>query len=352
MNIVFVTGTRADYGKLKPLIAAAKKVHAVQVFVTGMHLSKLHGNTWTEIEKDGFSFAKFDNSANGMDLTLAKTIQGFSAYVNSMDPDMIVVHGDRGESLAAAIVGAMNNVVVCHVEGGELSGTVDEHLRHAISKLSHIHCISHDTAKQRLIQMGEKDIHVIGSPDIDVMFGELPSFGEVQERYQIPFKMHDYGILLYHPVTTEDFYTEIETLVSRLLYEKLIVIYPNNDRGYEVILKHYERFDPDLTRVFPSMRFEHFLTLLKCAKCIVGNSSCGIIEAPYYGTPSINIGSRQTGRDHEKYTIQCEADDVLTAIKDCHRYSPAVRAPVNSAARFVKAIAAPRQVQKQFYSLN
>lgn len=352
MKIVFITGSRADYGKLKPLINGALDQHDVQLFVTGMHLSKLHGDTWTEIQKDGFSFTKFDNSAKSMGLTIAKTIEGFSRYVESMSPDLIVVHGDRGESLAGAIVGSMTNTVVCHVEGGDVSGTVDEHLRHAISKLSHIHCVTNKLARDRLIQMGERDIHIIGSPDIEVMFSDLPALSEVKERYEIPFK--DYGILIYHPVTTEDFTQEIETLVSRLLYERLVIIYPNNDAGYEIILRHYERFDPNLTRIFPSMRFEHFLSLLKYANYIVGNSSSGIMEAVYYGTPAINVGSRQKGRGlhYNNYAIDCEADDVLDAIKDSQRQPVALNPEMNTVARFLAAIAEPRQIQKQFYALD
>lgn len=350
MRIVFLTGSRADYGKLKALMRASQEVHDVQVFVTGMHLSKTHGETWTEIRNDGFSFVKASNDANGMDNMLAKTIEQFSRYVNLLRPDMIVVHGDRGEALAGAIVGAMNNIIVCHVEGGDLSGSVDEHLRHAISKLSHVHCVTNERAAGILRQLGEKDIHVIGSPDLDLMFSDLPALWEVFDRYDIHFS--NYGILLYHPVTTAPFKSEIETLVTELIKskEKLVVIYPNNDHGYELILEEYKRFPDDQVKLLPSMRFECFLSLLQKAKFIVGNSSCGIMEAPYYGTPAINIGSRQARRGYSD-GVDCDASEVRKHLNQ-DRTRPVVISHANSAKRFLQAIAEPREVQKTFHAVD
>jgi UDP-N-acetylglucosamine 2-epimerase (hydrolysing) len=354
MKIVFVSGTRADYGKLKPLMQAAMAVHKVEVFVTGMHLSELHGSTWTEIKNDGFHTVRMPNNMDTHELALASTIQDFSTYLHFARPDLIVVHGDRGEALAAAIVGAFTNTIVCHIEGGEVSGTVDEHLRHAISKLSHIHCVTNEAAKQRLLQMGEIDVHVIGSPDVDLLLSDsLPSLSEVKSRYQIPFDQ--YGILIYHPVTTEDFRYEIKRLVDSIVMSNLnyVVIYPNNDSGYELILQEYHRLGDKCVK-YSSMRFEYFLTLLKHADLIVGNSSCGIMEAPYYGVPAINVGSRQEGRglDYGNYAINCDADQVVEAIGRCKRMTPAVPIQTNSAKRFLDVISTPREVQKRFYALD
>jgi UDP-N-acetylglucosamine 2-epimerase (hydrolysing) len=206
------------------------------------------------------------------------------------------------EALAGAIVGALNNVLVAHVEGGELSGTIDELIRHAVTKLSHLHFVSHDEAKRRLMQMGEapESIYVIGSPDIDIMLsGELPALSEVRGKYSIDFA--DYGIAMYHPVTTEQevLPAHADAFVQGLTdsCSNFVVIYPNNDAGSDVILKRIMQLaDSARFRVIPSMRFEYFLTLLKYARAIVGNSSAGICEAPVYGVPTVNVGTRQLNR--------------------------------------------------------
>jgi len=159
-KIIFVTATRADYGKLKSLISIIQKnkKYKVYIFVTGMHNLKKYGSTYDEILKDKFkNIFRFNNQKNKkMDMMLSSTIYGFSKFVKKTSPDLIIVHGDRVESLASSIVGCLNNVKVAHIEGGEVSGTVDEILRHSISKLSHIHFVTNAQAKKRLIQMGEK----------------------------------------------------------------------------------------------------------------------------------------------------------------------------------------------------
>jgi hypothetical protein len=210
-KILFLTGTRADFGKLKPLIhevSAAPELE-YEIFVTGMHMLSRYGATVREIRQAGFEqlycFINQDSSINSqMDLVLATTVQGIGHYLRESRPDLLVVHGDRVEALAGAIAGSFNNVLVAHIEGGELSGTIDELVRHAVSKLSHLHFVANAEARQRLVQMGETEesIFVVGSPDVDVMLsGRLPDIDEVRIRYEIPFD--DYFILLYHPVTTE-----------------------------------------------------------------------------------------------------------------------------------------------------
>jgi UDP-N-acetylglucosamine 2-epimerase (hydrolysing) len=200
-KIVFLTGTRADFGKLKSLIEITNSdsSYEVELFVTGMHLQSKYGSTVDEIVKCGYpNIYKFINhtSERSMDQNLAKTIQGFSDFVRESKPHLIVIHGDRVEALAGAIVGSLNNILVAHVEGGEVSGTIDELIRHAVSKMSHTHFVSNAKAKKRLIQMGEleESIFEIGSPDVDVMVSEnLPSISEVKNRYDIEFE--EYGIV-------------------------------------------------------------------------------------------------------------------------------------------------------------
>jgi UDP-N-acetylglucosamine 2-epimerase (hydrolysing) len=315
-KILFLTGTRADFGKLKSLIEITIKNQGFETFIfaTGMHMQQKYGYTVEEIEKCGYkNIYKYINhtSESSMDQTLAKTIEGFSNYVHELKPDLIVIHGDRVEALAGAIVGSLNNILVAHVEGGEVSGTIDELIRHAVSKLSHLHFVSNELAKRRLTQMGEieENIFVIGSPDVDVMLSKnLPTIEKVKERYQIPF--NDFAIVMFHPITTEaEFMSNYaKQFVDALLEKPLnyVVIYPNNDMGSNLILLEYERFkNKDNIKIFPSVRFEYFLVLLKYSKFIIGNSSAGIREAPYYGLPTINIGTRQQNRAIHKDIINC-----------------------------------------------
>lgn len=315
-KIVFLTGTRADYGKIKSLIAITQSSNDfdVHIFATGMHLNKLYGYTVTEIEKNGFkNIFKFKNhdSVKHMDRNLSNTIDGFSKYISKINPDLVIVHGDRVEALAGAIVGSINNILVAHIEGGEVSGTIDEMIRHSISKMSHIHLVSNNTAKKRLVQLGEekKYIYNIGSPDLDLMKNEnLPHLDNVKEYYNIDFDK--YSIAMFHPITTEyeNVTNVIKQFVDALIESKLnyILIYPNNDLGTEEILNEYKRLNDNKNfKIFPSLRFEYFLKLLQNSDFIIGNSSAGIREAPYYNIPTIDIGSRQNNRDKFDSIYNC-----------------------------------------------
>ena len=316
-KIIFLTGTRADFGKLKSLISITKKskLFDINIFVTGMHLDKKFGYTIDEIKKSGFkSIFSLKNNTNTskMELILANTVKGFSKYIHSNNPDLIVVHGDRIEALAGAIVGSLNNILVGHIEGGELSGTIDELIRHAITKMSHLHFVSNKEAFLRLIQLGElkKSIHIIGSPDLDLMNPKkLQSEKKVKSYYGI--KYDNYAIAMYHPVTTEvrDIKKQIKIFIESLKRsnKKYILIYPNNDTGSDIIIDEYKTLKKNKNfKIFRSLRFEYFLTLLYNCDFIVGNSSAGIKEAPYYNIPSINIGSRQQNRSNQKSINHCE----------------------------------------------
>ena len=306
-KIVFLTGTRADFGKLKSLIQITQD-HTdfeVHIFVTGMHLDHKYGYTVNEIIKSDFkNIHQYKNHGENefMDRVLAKTITGFSEYVANLQPDLVIVHGDRVEALAGSIVASMNNILVAHIEGGEISGTIDELIRHSVSKLSHIHLVANEEAQKRLIQMGElpSSIFVIGSPDLDLMNPEsLPSLDLVKKYYEIDFSA--YTILMYHPVTTDfkNIKKHIKEVVDAAIEsgKQFIVIYPNNDLGSNEILEEYKRIEGNKNfKIYPSVRFEYFLTLLKNAELIIGNSSAGIREAPFYNVPTIDIGTRQSNR--------------------------------------------------------
>ena len=326
-KILFLTGTRADFGKIKSLIQTLEEQQDFEafVFVTGMHLQEIYGYTLIEIERCNFkNVFTFENHTHEttMDLTLAKTIEGLSNYCKTIKPDMIVVHGDRVETLAGAIVGSLNNILVAHIEGGEVSGTVDELIRHSVSKLSHVHFVSNKQAAKRLQQMGEvkESIFTIGSPDIDIMFSNnLPSLETAKQYYQISFD--DYALVMFHPVTTEfnSMKEYAATFVDCLLKDNrnYIVIFPNNDLGSQFIIDEFKRLEGNTRfRIFPSLRFEYFLTLLKNSQFIIGNSSAGIREAPYYGIPIINIGTRQQNRaiHADIINVNYSEKDILEAL--------------------------------------
>lgn len=318
-RILFLTGTRADFGKLKPLIRAveASPEFSCTVFATGMHTLKLYGYTAFEVLRQGFSDVHvFMNQLinEPMEQILANTISGLSRYVHENRPDMIVVHGDRVEAMAGAIVGALQNILVAHIEGGELSGTVDELIRHSVSKMSHLHFVANEDSARRLVQMGEapQSVFVIGSPDIDVMLGDdLPSLDEVKAYYGINWSPH--AIALYHPVTTEidEIGEHARCFVDALIASgrNYVVVYPNNDEGTSAILAEYQRLKGRTNfALFPSIRFEAFLTLMKNAEFIAGNSSAGIHEAPIMGVPTVNVGTRQQNRFTHDSIINVQDD--------------------------------------------
>ena len=372
-KILFLTGTRADFGKIKSLISTLEnnQEFEVFVFVTGMHLQKEYGYTLIEIERCNFkNIHAFQNHTHEttMDLTLAKTIEGFSSYCKKINPDLIVIHGDRVETLAGAIVGSLNNILVAHIEGGELSGTVDELIRHSVTKLSHIHFVSNDEAAKRLLQMGEikSSIFTIGSPDIDIMFSEnLPTEETVKEYYQIDFDQ--YAIVMFHPVTTEDKQMKhyADDFVASLLAveENFVVIYPNNDLGSRYIIEAFQKLkDNPKFRIFPSIRFEYFLVLLKNAKFIIGNSSAGIREAPYYGIPIINIGTRQQNRtlNADIINVDYQKENIIEVLHSVinHKISPTANdfGKGNSAELFLNSLLSSKiweiNHQKKFKNID
>ena len=336
-KIVFITGTRADFGHMKGLINKLENSDQFEphVFVTGMHMLSKYGSTYLEVVNENYHHVHpFINQSENtdLDIVLSNTILGLSNYVKEVKPDLIVVHGDRVEALAGAIVGSLNNTLTSHISGGELSGTIDEFMRHAITKMSHLHFVANYESKTRLIRMGESEnsVFIIGSPEIDLMLSNnLPSLSEVKKYYKIPFE--DYSIFIYHPVTTELHKLEYDMSIIRhsLIDSNLnyIVIYPNNDPGSNIILNDLESLRGLKNfKLLPSIRFEYFLTLLKNADFIIGNSSSGIREAPVYGIPTIDIGSRQRNRCHLDSIFHCEPNkpQILKVIKGTtgYRFSP------------------------------
>ncbi len=321
-SVLFVTGTRADFGKLEPLAIAARDAgFAVSFYVTGMHMMARYGLTKLEVHRmPGVQVHEFLNQRPGdaQDTVLAKTVMGFSDFVKEQTPDLVVIHGDRVEALACALVCATNYIRCAHIEGGEVSGTIDEIYRHCNSKLASHHFVSSDDAARRVMALGEdaRKIHAIGSPELD--FHAAPSgvaLAEVKDRYDIPFE--DFGICVFHPVTSEvdSMGAQADTLFRALdtSGKSFVVIAPNNDPGSSAIFDAISTLPKARFRVLPSMRFAHFSELMKNASAMVGNSSAGVREAPFIGLPSLDIGTRQTNRAKSPSVSFADANDA-TAI--------------------------------------
>lgn len=371
-KIVFITGTRADYGKIKSVIKMLDNSNTfdVYIYVTGMHLLEKYGNTYIEIQKDGFNniflSKRIDNSLS-MDEILANNILQFTKFVKNIKPDMIFVHGDRVEAMAGAIVGALNNIYVSHIEGGEISGTIDESIRHAISKLANFHFVSNESSKKNLIQMGEdaNNIFIVGSPDIDIMVKNNYDIDYIKKKYNINFE--NYAIMIYHPVISEiDFLkNKIKVLVDSIIESdrNYVVIYPNNDMGSDIILEEYKRLiGNDKIIMYPSIRFEYFLTLLKYSDFVIGNSSLGIRESGIYGIPTINVGTRQNGRYdlRTQKNICCvneKKSEIINAINEIekYKYKDKMFGNGDSDKRILKILECDnlwkRNIQKKFISI-
>lgn len=366
-SLLFVTGTRADFGKLEPLAAAARDAgFAVSFFVTGMHMLERYGLTKNEVHRmAGVDVHEFLNQRPGdpQDVILAKTVTGFSDFVTEHRPDLVIVHGDRVEALATALVAATNYIRSAHIEGGEVSGTIDEVFRHCNTKLASFHFVSSAAAAARVRALGEPEdtIHVIGSPELDFHAGPSGvTLDQVRSRYAIPFA--DYGICIFHPVTSEaaSMGRQAEALFGALERSgrAFVVIAPNNDPGSEAIFAALSGLPGDRFRILPSMRFAHFSELMKNAAVMVGNSSAGVREAPFLGLPSLDIGTRQTNRSDARSIRTAEAEDAaaIAAFLDeewGQRYPRDTAFGAGRAAeRFVAVLSDPafweRDLQKKF----
>jgi len=361
-KILFVTSTRADFGKLKSLIKIIK-FHSsfnLVIVVTGMHMLKKFGNTHREVVKMFKSnIVKFKNqkSNDNLEIILFKTVKKFSEIVKKSNPDLIVIHGDRVESLACASVGALNHILTAHIEGGEISGTIDDSIRHAITKLSHVHFVGSSIARKRVLLMGEKkkNIFKIGSPNIDVIVNKkLPDINIVKSRYGIKF--NQYSILLWHPVTSNINSLERDTkkLLSfcKSLNKNFVLVYPNNDPGSSIILKVYNELKQKNFKILRSLRFEHFLSLLKHSKFIIGNSSSAIYEAPMFNTPAINIGNRQHRRFKSRLIKNLEIEEldknkILRYLKHYKVRKKHIFGSGNSDEKFLKIIS-----KKEFWMIS
>jgi len=310
-TIAIVTGTRAEYGYLKPLMQAIQKDRELTLLpiVTGMHLLPQFGNTDTLVRKDFPKVKKVVMTYNGdqlkhMALYLASGIKNFTTFFDTHRPDMIVILGDRSESLAAALSALYLNIPIAHINGGDVSGTtIDESIRHAITKLSHIHLVHTKENAERVEKMGEekKRIFVTGALTLDtIMHAHLASKKEIFKKYHLDPDKKTF-LVVQHPLTTlpDRGVSQLRALLQALdvMKTQTILLYPNCDAGGKtfITLIHTYAKKPYLHAV-QNMPHEDYLSIMKSVDLMLGNSSSGIIEAPSFKIPVINIGSRQQGR--------------------------------------------------------
>lgn len=327
-RVRYISGTRADFGLMRRTLQAVRDHAALEVSViaTGMHLSPAHGNTVREIEAAGLEIAAripfSQEPATGA--TMARGIGVMiGAFVDALEvdrPDILLVLGDRGEMLAGALAAIHLNLPVAHVCGGERSGTVDEPVRHAISKLSHLHFAATEGARERLVRMGEapEHIHVVGAPGLDGLNDRPPADrGQIARRQGLD-PNRPIALMVYHPVLQEAARAEADMtlLIDALLAAgcQILALAPNADAGSDGVLKALKQAvgqtDVQLRTHLPR---EDFLDVLAIADLMVGNSSSGITEAASFGTPVLNVGRRQNLRERNANTTDVEIEPIAIA---------------------------------------
>ncbi len=323
-KVCVLTGTRGGYGVLKPLMLEIRKskLLQLQVVASAMHLLKRFGYTVSEIERDGIKIdAKlniaFDyDSGEAMAKSIAKGINSFTACFKRLKPAVVVILGDRMEAFAASVAAACLNIPIGHLHGGDSAGAgVDEVFRYNVSKFANIHFAATKKSAARLKAAGEQPwrIHVVGAPGLDsVCAAGYPKKRDVCNRLGLD-SSKPIILAAQHSVTTEpnDAARQIgETMEAlRQLGEQAIVVYPNCDAGGRRMIKVIERYRKvPFIKLFKNIEHNLFVGLLHCAGAMVGNSSCGIVETPSVGLPTVNIGTRQLGRERSTNVIDVPHD--------------------------------------------
>jgi len=322
-KIAVITGTRAEYGIFKSVLREIETNPELDLslIVIGMHLSTEFGYTVKEIEEDGFKIeAKIavlhsGDTGAAMSKSIGKCMVRTANALEKIKPDVLLILGDRSEMLLGAVSATYMGIPIAHIHGGDISGNVDEPVRHAITKLTHIHFTATKESADRIIKMGEEPwrVHVVGAPGLDLILNEkMPEPREITRKYGLDLSK-PILLVVQHSVITEadDAPNQIrETLeaISELGYQT-ILIYPNADAGGRrmiEVIREYEKYP--FIRTFRSILHKEYLSLMKLASVIVGNSSSGIIEAPSFRLPVINIGTRQRGRQRAENVIDVDYD--------------------------------------------
>ena len=323
-RVCVITGTRAEYGLLRRLLFRFENNKDVDLvlIVTGSHLSKAFGDTQQEIITDGrYDFIKIpipmeDDSKKGMANATGVAICSFSEYFSNNKPELVVVLGDRYEILAVVIAARMIGIPVAHISGGDITeGAIDNEIRHAITKMSQLHFPGCEESRNRIIQMGESPDTVFNVGELGVencLKTHLMSREELVEQLSFDELLGDYSLVTFHPVTMEndtgvEEVTELIHAMEAVSNMSYIITMANADAGGRAINEMWRQAGKmhDNWLVVSSLGIHRYLSAMKYAKVIIGNSSSGIFEAPSLGVPTVNIGDRQKGRMMAESIISC-----------------------------------------------
>jgi UDP-N-acetylglucosamine 2-epimerase (non-hydrolysing)/GDP/UDP-N,N'-diacetylbacillosamine 2-epimerase (hydrolysing) len=335
-KICVITGSRAEYGLLSRLMQAIKDDAdlQLQVIATNMHLSPEFGLTYREIEADGFTIDKkvqmllSSDTSNATTKSVGLATIGFADAYEDLKPDLIVVLGDRFEILAAVSAALFYKIPVAHLHGGEITeGAYDDCIRHAITKMSHLHFTSTEAYRKRVIQLGEHPSRVFNVGAIGVEnIKRVPLMNKDELEASLDFQFTDKCLLVtYHPVTLENSSAEGQSenllqALDKFPEYKVIFTMPNSDTNGRIIMQKindYVSSHPNRCKAFKSLGLKRYLSALKYVTAVVGNSSSGIIEVPSFGIPTLNIGNRQKGRIAADSVYHCGTSqkDITAALE-------------------------------------
>jgi GDP/UDP-N,N'-diacetylbacillosamine 2-epimerase (hydrolysing) len=382
-KICVITGTRAEYGLLRWVMQGIKDDASLnlQVIATGMHLSPEFGLTYKAIEADGFEIDRkveiltSSDTPVGISKSMGLGLIGFADALSELNPDLIIVLGDRFEIFSAVSTALVARIPVAHLHGGESTeGLIDEAIRHSITKMSHLHFVAAEDYKQRVIQLGEQPEHVflVGGLGIDNI-ERLQLLEKNTLEADLGFKFDKKNLLItFHPVTLEESSAskqmqELFAALVKLENTQLIFTMPNADTDGRSIIKMVEQFASQHSNVhaFTSLGELRYLSCIAQVDGVVGNSSSGLIEAPSFKKGTINIGDRQRGRLQATSIINCEPNqqDISDAIHTL--YSPDFQMDLSKAfnpygeggasekiVKVIKSIPLDGLVKKYFYDLN
>jgi GDP/UDP-N,N'-diacetylbacillosamine 2-epimerase (hydrolysing) len=332
MKIFIVTERRADFSRFRPILKLIKKENKInyQLVVTGLHLVKKYGYTINEIKKDKIKihnkFVMFNkkyfhhNDGAAMSDAMGIAFRNLSKILKKSKPDLILSGFDIAANFALTVCGAHMNIPVAHIQGGEVSGTIDESIRHGMSKFSNIHFTANKETENRLIKMGEikKNIFVVGCPSIDALKSEKQI---TQKKIFAKFKLDltkPYSIVIQHSVTSEIYSAQKQMKQTILALKKFdmqhLIIFPNNDAGSDKIIKMIKKSNLNCV---PSLNLTEYKTLLANCEILIGNSSSGVHEAATFKIPVVNIGTRQNGRTKPKNVLNVDHNpvEIIKAIK-------------------------------------
>ena len=381
-KVCVVTGSRAEYGILRTLMQAIKDDPqlCLQIIATNQHLSKLQGETYREIENDGFNIdfkvPMADDQADDCSNTTAKSIGrgmiGFADAYDVLKPDILIILGDRYEMLAAASTALIYRIPIAHLHGGEITeGAFDDSIRHSITKMSHLHFTSTEAYRKRVIQLGEQPDRVfnVGALGVENILS-TPVMAKEDLEKELDFRIPEKTLLVtYHPVTLSEMSTgeQIDNLITALDAYKdysIIFTYSNSDTGSQVIINRINEYtDSNSGRCLfvKSLGQKRYYSALRYVKAVVGNSSSGIIEVPSFGIPTLDIGDRQKGRiaADSVFHCGCSAREITDGLQKVLQYTTktvdnpyAKTGTCKSILEVLKSYPLDNIIQKRFYDIQ